>query len=270
MAMTGNTPEDGDPVLIRHAPGYTVITLNRPDKLNSFTAPMHRALKAAFDRAAADPACRAIVLTGAGRGFCAGQDLNERKLDQGTAPDLGASLTENYNPLVMAIRTAEKPVIAAVNGVAAGAGANVALACDLVLAARSAKFIQAFSRIGLVPDAGGSYFLPRLIGEARARALAFLAEPVSAEQAENWGMIWKAVDDAQLLAEAEALAADLAERPTRSFALMKKAFLASGENGLEAQLALEAELQREAGRTEDYRIGVEAFRAGQKPAYKGR
>ena len=265
--MTSEIAES--PVLTRKEDGYAVITLNRPDKLNSFTKAMHVALRAAFSEAANDPACRAIVLTGAGRGFCAGQDLQERSFENGP-PDLGASLAENYNPLVMAIRTAEKPVICAVNGVAAGAGANVALACDIVIAARSAKFIQAFSKIGLVPDAGGSWFLPKLIGEARARALAILAEPVTAEQAVECGMIWKTVDDADLMPTAEAMARDLATRPTRSFALMKKAFLASSGNSLEEQLALEAELQREAGRTEDFRAGVEAFRAGAKPVFKGR
>ncbi|MCD2172540.1 2-(1,2-epoxy-1,2-dihydrophenyl)acetyl-CoA isomerase PaaG [Rhizobium sp. C4] len=256
-------------VLTRKEDGFTVITLNRPDKLNSFTGPMHAALREALQEAANDPACRAIVLTGAGRGFCAGQDLQERNFDNGP-PDLGASLAENYNPLVMAIRTAEKPVIAAVNGVAAGAGANVALACDIVIAARSAKFIQSFSRIGLVPDAGGSWFLPKLIGDARARALGILAEPVTAEQAAEWGMIWKTVEDAELIPTVEAMARDLATRPTRSFALMKQAFLAAPENSLEAQLALEADLQREAGRTEDFRTGVEAFRAGTKPVFRGR
>lgn len=265
--MTNETVES--PILTRKEHGYTVITLNRPDKLNSFTNAMHVALRGALSEAANDPACRAIVLTGAGRGFCAGQDLQERSFADGP-PDLGASLAENYNPLVMAIRTAEKPVICVVNGVAAGAGANVALAGDIVIAARSAKFIQSFSRIGLVPDAGGSWFLPKLIGDTRARALAILAEPVTAEQAVDWGMIWKAVDDGDLMQTAEAMARDLATRPTRSFALMKKAFLASSENSLEEQLALEADLQREAGRTEDFRAGVEAFRAGTKPVFKGR
>ena len=265
--MTSETTESL--VMSRKEDGYTVITLNRPGKLNAFIKEMHLALRKAFHEAANDPACRAIVLTGAGRGFCAGQDLQERSFENGP-PDLGASLTENYNPLVMAIRTAEKPVIAAVNGVAAGAGANVALACDIVIAARSAKFIQSFSKIGLVPDAGGSWVLPKLIGEARARALAILAEPVTAEQAVEWGMIWTTVDDAELMTAAEAMAQELATRPTRSFALMKKAFLAGPENSLEEQLALEAELQREAGRTADFRTGVEAFRAGTKPVFKGR
>lgn len=261
---------DPSPVLVSRSGAFTTITLNRPEKLNSFTVPMHRALKAAFDEAAADSACRAILLTGAGRGFCAGQDLNERKLDEGEVADLGASLSENYNPLVLAIRSAPKPVICAVNGVAAGAGANIALACDLVLAARSAKFIQAFSRIGLVPDAGGSYFLPRLIGDARARALFFLGEPLVAEDAAQWGLIWKVVDDADLMPQAEALAARLAERPTRAFALMKQGLMASGSNTLEEQLALEAKLQREAGYSQDYRIGVDAFRAGETPRFVGR
>jgi 2-(1,2-epoxy-1,2-dihydrophenyl)acetyl-CoA isomerase len=261
---------DPSPVLVSRTGAVSTITLNRPEKLNAFIGPMHKALKAAFDEAADDSACRAILLTGAGRGFCAGQDLNERKMEDGQAPDLGASLSENYNPLVLAIRSAPKPVVCAVNGVAAGAGANIALACDIVLAARSAKFIQAFSRIGLVPDAGGSYFLPRLIGDARARALFFLGEPLLAEDAAQWGLIWKAVDDADLMPEAEALAARLAERPTRAFALMKQGLLASGSNTLEAQLALEADLQREAGYSEDYRIGVKAFRAGETPQFIGR
>jgi 2-(1,2-epoxy-1,2-dihydrophenyl)acetyl-CoA isomerase len=265
--MNAETTES--PVLTRKADGFTVITLNRPTKLNAFTAELHVALREAFNQAAGDPDCRAIILTGAGRGFCAGQDLGERSFQNG-APDLGASLAENYNPLVMAIRKAEKPVIAAVNGVAAGAGANVALACDIVIAARSAKFIQAFSKIGLIPDAGGTWILPKLIGDARARALSILAEPVSAEQAVEWGMIWKVVDDAELASVTENLARDLASRPTRSFALMKKAFLAAPEQSLEAQLDMEAALQREAGRTEDFRIGVEAFRAGAKPQFKGR
>jgi 2-(1,2-epoxy-1,2-dihydrophenyl)acetyl-CoA isomerase len=263
------TDVNDSPVLTRKEDGYAVITLNRPDKLNAFTKAMHGALRTAFHDASADPACRAIVITGAGRGFCAGQDLQERSFENGP-PDLGASLAENYNPLVLAIRSAEKPVIAAVNGVAAGAGANVALACDIVIAARSAKFIQAFSKIGLIPDAGGTAFLPRLVGDARARALAILAEPVTAEQAVEWGMIWKAVDDGELMSTVEVMARDLAARPTRSFALMKKAFLASPANSLETQLALEAELQREAGRTDDFRAGVEAFRAGEKPVFKGR
>ncbi|MDO6965068.1 2-(1,2-epoxy-1,2-dihydrophenyl)acetyl-CoA isomerase PaaG [Rhizobium alvei] len=268
MEMTAH--EEKDVVLVRREPGYVVITLNRPDKLNAFTVPLHRELKAAFDSAAADPDCRAIALTGAGRGFCAGQDLKERKLEPGKAPDLGLSLETYYNPLIMAIRSAPKPVLAAVNGVAAGAGANLALACDIVIAARSARFIQSFSRIGLVPDAGGSFTLPRLIGEARARALAILAEPVSAGQALDWGMIWDVVDDDVLLSTVETMAADLAQRPTQSFALMKQAFNASAGNDLAAQLRLEAELQRQAGQTEDYMIGVEAFKAGTKPQFKGR
>jgi 2-(1,2-epoxy-1,2-dihydrophenyl)acetyl-CoA isomerase len=264
-----NAEATESPVLTHKADGFTTITLNRPTKLNAFTRELHVALREAFNEAAADPDCRAIILTGAGRGFCAGQDLGERNFENGP-PDLGASLAENYNPLVMTIRTAEKPVIAAVNGVAAGAGANVALACDIVIAAKSAKFIQAFSKIGLIPDAGGTWVLPRLIGDARARALSILAEPVSADQAVEWGMIWKAVDDAELVSVTENLARDLASRPTRSFALMKKAFLATPEQSLEAQLDMEASLQREAGRTDDFRIGVEAFRAGAKPQFKGR
>ncbi|AFO51268.1 MULTISPECIES: enoyl-CoA hydratase-related protein [Pseudomonas putida group] len=257
-------------VLLRKAPDYAVITLNRPEKLNACTMPLLEGLKAALDDAIGDPYCRAIVLTGAGRGFCAGQDLNERKPVEGQVPDLGASLIEYYNPIILAIRQTDKPVICAVNGVAAGAGANIALACDIVLAANTATFIQAFARIGLGPDAGGSWLLPRLIGEARARALAMLAEPVDAAQAQAWGMIWEIVAADGLLDRAQALAAELATRPVGSFAAIKQAFLASSGNSLSAQLALEAQLQRRAGHSEDYRIGVSAFLTGEQPVFVGR
>lgn len=257
-------------VLVCKQAGYTVITLNRPHKLNACTVPMLKQLKAALDSASADSECRAILLTGAGRGFCAGQDLDERRPVEGVTPDLGASLIEYYNPIVMAIRSSDKPVVCAVNGVAAGAGANIALACDIVLAALPAKFIQAFARIGLGPDAGGSWLLPRLLGDARARALAFLAQPVSAEQAQAWGMIWQAVEADALMSTAHTLTAELATRPPGSFVAIKRAYSMSATNTLPEQLALEAQLQRQAGLSEDYRIGVKAFLAGEEPRFIGR
>lgn len=256
-------------VLVDRRDGWAVVTLNRPERLNAFNEAMHRQLAVALDELAADEACRAVLLTGAGRGFCAGQDLADRVGLEG-APDLGATLEAFYNPLIRQLRGLRKPVICAVNGVAAGAGANIALACDIVLAARSAKFIQAFAKIGLLPDSGGTFFLPRLIGEARAKALAMLAEAVSAEQVEGWGMIWRVVEDADLRKEAEALAAHLATQPTQGLALIKQAFNASASNTLEAQLDLERDLQRMAGRTPDYAEGVRAFFDKRPPRFTGK
>ena len=258
-------------ILFERREGYAAITLNRPERLNAFTAAMHGELKTALDEVEADAGCRAVLLSGAGRGFCAGQDLGERKRGPGDPPhDVGATLDRLYNPLIRRLRRIERPVIAAVNGVAAGAGANLALACDIVLAARSASFIQAFCRLGLVPDAGGSYFLPRLVGAARARALALLGETVSAERAEAMGMIWKCVDDDKLMDEATALARHLATQPTKGLALIKQALEASSGNDLAHQLDLERDLQRIAGRSEDYREGVAAFLEKRKPHFKGR
>ncbi len=237
--------------------GWHRIVLDRPDRLNALDISMHRALVAALDAADADTRCRAVLLTGAGRGFCAGQDLTARA--GGAAPDLGATLEAYYNPLIRRLRSLPMPVVCAVNGVAAGAGANIALACDIVLAARSARFIQAFARIGLVPDAGGTWILPRLIGDARARALMLLGDAIDAETAVAWGMIWRMVDDDALTPEAEALTARLATQPTQGFALTKQALLASPANGLDAQLDLERDLQRQAGQTPDYTEGVQAF-----------
>lgn len=239
--------------------GYAVIVLNRPDKLNSFNVEQHRTLRAALEESESDPHCGAVVLTGAGRGFCAGQDLSDRQVRDGVRPDLGKTLEELYNPLVLFLRAMSKPVICAVNGVAAGAGANIALACDIVLAARSAKFIQAFSKIALIPDAGGTYWLTRHLGEARAKALALTAEPLSAEQAADWGLIWKAVDDDALMAAAEKLARHFADGPTNAFALTKQAIHAASTNSLEDQLGLERRLQREAGMSDNYKEGVAAF-----------
>jgi 2-(1,2-epoxy-1,2-dihydrophenyl)acetyl-CoA isomerase len=253
-----------DPILIDHRGAWRIITLNRPDRLNAFNEAMHRALASALDDASEAIDCRAVLLTGAGRGFCAGQDLSD------IAGDLGAVIEDFYNPLVRRIRTLNKPVVCAVNGTAAGAGANIALACDIVLAARSAKFIQSFAKIGLVPDSGGTYFLPRLIGEARARALAMLAEPISAETAASFGMIWRAVDDDKLASEAEALTAHLAAQPTQGLALIKQALAQSATNSLDAQLDLERDLQRRAGATPDYTEGVNAFIAKRPPKFTGR
>lgn len=240
--------------------GVLRLVLNRPDKLNSFTPDMHLALRAGLERARDDAAVRAVLLTGAGRGFCAGQDLGDRDPRKGgPAPDLGATLDSFYNPNLRLIRDLEKPVICAVNGVAAGAGANIALACDIVIAARSARFIQAFSKIGLIPDAGGSWSLPRILGEPRAKALALLAEPLSAEQAESWGMIWKAVDDANLQDDAMAIAAKLAAGPTVGLGLTKRLLQDAAGRTLDQQLDAERDAQRQAGRTADYAEGVTAF-----------
>lgn len=251
--------------------GVLTLTLNRPEKLNAFNPEMHQALRQGLERAADQTEVRAVILTGAGRGFCAGQDLSERDVSAGAAPiDLSVSLGSHYNPLVRRLRALPKPIVCAVNGVAAGAGVNIALACDIVLAARSARFVQAFSRIGLVPDSGGTYFLPRLVGTARAMGLALLAESISAEQAEEWGLIWKAVSDDRLGAEAATLAERLSRGPTKGFGLLKKALYASSGNSLDAQLDLERDLQREAGLSEDYREGVTAFKEKREPKFSGK
>ena len=259
------------PILVSRDAGVLSLTLNRPDKLNAFNPEMHRLLREALEEARDEAGVRAVLLTGSGRGFCAGQDLSERNVSADAAPiDLSVSLGSNYNPLVRRLRALPKPVVCAVNGVAAGAGANIALACDIVLAARSASFVQSFSKLGLVPDSGGTYFLPRLVGSARAMALALLAERLSAEEAERWGLIWKAVDDAHLIEEASAIAGMLAAGPTKGYGLIKRAIQASAGNSLDAQLDLERDLQREAGLSEDYREGVAAFMQKRTPQYKGK
>jgi 2-(1,2-epoxy-1,2-dihydrophenyl)acetyl-CoA isomerase len=247
------------------------VTLNRPDKLNAFNPEMHKLLRDALEQALDDTGVRCVLLTGAGRGFCAGQDLSERDVSAQAAPiDLSVSLGSNYNPLVRRLRALPKPVVCAVNGVAAGAGANIALACDIVLAARSASFVQSFAQLGLVPDSGGTYFLPRLVGTARAMGLALLSTRLSAEEAERWGLIWKALDDRRLMEQATEIAAALAAGPTKGYGLIKRALHASAGNSLDAQLDLERDLQREAGFSEDYREGVAAFMQKRKPSYKGK
>ncbi len=251
--------------------GVATLTLNRPEQLNSFNAQMHKEVREALKQVRQNPEVRCLLITGSGRGFCAGQDLGDRNVAPGAAaPDLGESIEKNYNPLIRALRDLPMPVICAVNGVAAGAGANIALACDITLAAKSASFIQAFCKIGLVPDSGGTWTLPRAVGMARAKALALLGDRLSAEQAEQWGMIWRCVDDAALQDEALKLARQLATQPTYGLALIKRALNASASNSFDEQLDLERDLQRLAGRSEDYREGVAAFMAKRTPEFKGR
>lgn len=255
--------------------GIATLTLNRPDRLNSFTQAMHREVRDALDRVQEDKTVRVLLLTGAGRGFCAGQDLNDRAVKPDSLAevppgvDLGESVEKYYAPLVTTLRTLPMPVICAVNGVAAGAGANLALACDIVLAAKSASFIEAFSKLGLIPDTGGTWVLPRLIGPARAMGLAMLGERLPAEKAEAWGLIWRCVPDDALMIEAMAMAEHFAAAPTKGLAYTKKAMLASWTNTLEQQLALEASMMRELGYSHDYREGVAAFIEKRQPHFKG-
>jgi 2-(1,2-epoxy-1,2-dihydrophenyl)acetyl-CoA isomerase len=250
--------------------GVQLVILNRPEVLNSFHLPMARELQDALGVAAADEHIRAVLLTGEGRGFCAGQDLAAVNIDSEPKDDLGATVRAQYNPIIRAIRRLEKPVVCAVNGVAAGAGANIAFACDLVFASTEASFIQSFSRIGLIPDSGGTFFLPRLVGVARATGLALLGGKVGAAQAKEWGLIWETCEPAALMPRAMEMAASLATQPTRGFGLTKQAFNESLVNDLDAQLDLEADLQAEAGRTADFAEGVAAFRAKRSPVFRGR
>lgn len=258
-------------ILFAISEGVARLTLNRPDRLNSFNTSMHAEVQDALAALQRDSSARVLVLTGAGRGFCAGQDLGDRVVAPGGGrPDLGPSIERGYKPLILALRRLPLPVIAAVNGVAAGAGANIALACDLVIAARSAAFIQAFSRIGLVPDSGGTWLLPRLVGHARAMGLALLGEKLPAEQAAQWGLIWRCVDDDQLAAEVDSLARQLAAAPTRGLARTKQAMLEGWGRTLEQQLDIERDYQQELGHSDDYAEGVAAFMEKRVARFTGR
>jgi len=257
-------------VLLESVDGVARLTLNRPDKLNSFTRLMHSDLREALDVIESDPAIRAVVLSGAGRGFCAGQDLADLSFEPGAMTDLGALIHENFNPLIQRLQALPKPVVAKVRGIAAGAGANLALACDLVVAGRSAAFLQAFVNIGLLPDSGGTWLLPRAVGRARALGLAMLGEKLPAETAERWGLIWKVVDDASLDTEVDALAARLAAMPTRAIGAIKQAMQHAQASDLDAQLDLERDLQSVLGASHDYAEGVNAFLHKRAARFEGR
>jgi len=257
-------------LLVERGEGVLSLTLNRPDVLNSFNRALASALLEALTEAATDDAVRAVLLTGAGRGFCAGQDLAEAlPTGDGPMPDIGDVVEAWYNPIIRAIRTLEKPVLCAVNGVAAGAGANLAFACDLTIAAEEATFVESFAKLGLIPDTGGTFFVPRLVGLQRATGMFFLAEKLSAATAKEWGLIWDVAPRAELMTRVSALARQLASQATRGFGLTKRAINASAANGLDAQLAVEAAAMREAGRTADYAEGVRAFLEKRAPVYRG-
>jgi 2-(1,2-epoxy-1,2-dihydrophenyl)acetyl-CoA isomerase len=254
-------------IIAEQADGIAHITLNRPDRLNSFTRAMHVELR---DALASLGDARVVVLTGAGRGFCAGQDLNDRSVAPGEAVDLGETVEESWNPLIRTLAALSQPVIARVNGVAAGAGANIALACDIVIAAKSAKFIQSFSALGLIPDSGGSWHLPRLVGQARALGLALTGEPLPAEKAAEWGLIWKAVDDEVLDEEVDGLATKLASLPPLGLAAIKQIIRTTGSRTLDQELDLQRDEMRRLGFTEDYREGVAAFLEKRPALFKGK
>lgn len=251
--------------------GVGYLTFNRPKALNSFNVDMHREVAEVLNLWTKNPDVRCVVISGEGRGFCAGQDLGDRVVDPNAeAPDLGYSIETYYNPLIKTIVNMPKPVICAVNGVAAGAGANIALACDLVIAAKSANFVQAFCRLGLVPDSAGTWFLPRAVGHARAMGLTLLGDKLPAETAKEWGMIWDVVEDADLKTKVTELAERLAKQPTFGLSLIKKAIHQSSNNTFDEQMVLERDFQRIAGRSEDYREGVQAFMNKREPNFKGR
>lgn len=258
------------PLLVSYESGVARLTLNRPDVLNSFTRDLARELVQALQAVADDPSLRAVLLTGAGRGFCAGQDLAEAMPSGDTIPDLGDFVRETWNPVISAIRHLEKPVVCAVNGVAAGAGANLAFACDIVFAARTATFVQSFAKIGVIPDSGGTFLLPRLVGLHRANVMTMLAEKMSAEQAMAWGLVYRVTEPDALLSDAFATAAQLATQPTRALGMIKRAFNHSLGVNLDDQLAYEEALQREAGRSADYAEGVHAFLEKRAPRFTGR
>jgi 2-(1,2-epoxy-1,2-dihydrophenyl)acetyl-CoA isomerase len=252
------------------ADGVATLTLNRPDRLNSFTVAMHGEVRAAIDEATGDPAVRCLVLTGAGRGFCAGQDLADRAVAPGAAPvDLGASIENYYKPLLMRLRGLDMPTICAVNGVAAGAGANIPFACDLVFAAKSASFIQSFSKIGLIPDCGGTWWVPRLVGPVRAMGLALLGDKLSATQAEEWGLIWRCIEDDELMPTVMTVARQLAAGPTRGYVRTRQAIERALQLPLAAALDLERDYQRELGASHDFREGVAAFMEKRVPRFRG-
>jgi 2-(1,2-epoxy-1,2-dihydrophenyl)acetyl-CoA isomerase len=260
-----------DTILVERDGGVIIVTLNRPDRINSFTIEMHKALMEALNDIADDDNCRAMILTGAGRGFCAGQDLTDRAVAPGKERrDLGESMEVRYNPLVRRMRSLDKPIIVAVNGVAAGAGCSLALHGDIVLAARSAKFVQSFSKVGLMPDVGGTWTLTHLLGEARAKGLAMLAEPLTAELAASWGLIWKMVEDADLMSEARRIAAHLSKQPTQALATIKQAIHFAATNTLDVQLDVERDGQRKLGYTDDYAEGVSAFLEKRTPVFTGK
>ncbi len=257
-------------ILTDLAEGVLTITLNRPDVLNSFTRPMAQAMQEALARAAGDDEVRCVVITGAGRGFCAGQDLAEALPEgDGPMPDISEIVRGSYNPIIRAIRTLEKPVLCAVNGVAAGAGANLAFACDITIAAAEANFVESFSKIGLIPDTSGTFFVPRLAGHQRATGMFFLAEKLPAATAKEWGLIWDVVPLSHLMETVHGLARKLAGEATRGFGLTKRALNKSWSASLDEQLETEAECMREAGMTADYAEGVRAFLEKRKPVYRG-